>query len=67
MTELGPTNYGDYQFPVWADSLGWMMGASTLAPFPIFVVYRYFKANKDWRVLFKPTIKWRPQNSVQNE
>lgn len=43
MTAITPTEFNDYVFPVWADALGWIMGASTLAPFPIFVAYRLYK------------------------
>lgn len=43
MTAITPTEFNGYVFPVWADALGWIMGASTLAPFPIFVAYRLYK------------------------
>lgn len=43
MTAIGPTQFGDYIFPEWADIFGWMIGASTLAPFVIFVIYRWIK------------------------
>uniref|UniRef100_T1GSD5 Uncharacterized protein n=1 Tax=Megaselia scalaris TaxID=36166 RepID=T1GSD5_MEGSC len=46
MTDIGQTQFGDYVFPVWADSLGWMMGACTLIPFPIFTIYQLHK--HDW-------------------
>lgn len=43
MTDLGPTEFGTYIFPAWADALGWLMGASTLAPFIFFLIYRLIK------------------------
>lgn len=46
MTDLGATKFGDYIFPQWADSMGWMMGASTLAPFVIFVVVNLIRQPK---------------------
>lgn len=46
MTDLGATKFGDYWFPQWADALGWMMGASTLAPFVIFAVVHLLRKPK---------------------
>lgn len=43
MTDIGPTEFGDYIFPAWADAFGWLIGASTLAPFVIFLIYRLIK------------------------
>lgn len=43
MTDITPTEYNGYKFPWWADLLGWLMGASTLAPFLVGIIYRYFK------------------------
>jgi hypothetical protein len=31
-------------FPLWADILGWAIGASTILPFPIVALYRIFRA-----------------------
>lgn len=36
-------SFGDYIFPTWADALGWMVGASTLAPFVVMLAYHLFK------------------------
>lgn len=46
LTDLGATKFGDYIFPQWADSLGWMMGASTLAPFVVFVAMHLIRKPK---------------------
>lgn len=43
MTDIGPTEFAGYEFPRWADSLGWLMGASTLAPFVFFLIYHLIK------------------------
>lgn len=43
MTDIKPTEFGDYVFPAWADGLGWAMGASTLVPFAVLLVYRLIK------------------------
>ncbi|GAB0092575.1 Transporter [Sergentomyia squamirostris] len=41
LTDIKGTEYRDYIFPVWADALGWILGATTLLPFPIFIIFRY--------------------------
>ena len=43
LTDIGPTEFAGYEFPVWADSLGWLMGTTTLAPFVFFLIYRLIK------------------------
>lgn len=40
MTDIGATEFADYVFPQWADTMGWLMGASTLAPFVVFAIRR---------------------------
>ncbi|XP_055378881.1 sodium- and chloride-dependent glycine transporter 1-like [Condylostylus longicornis] len=63
MTEIKPTEFRDYKFPGWADALGWMIGASTLAPFPIAIIYRLFNSKLRQEPWFKPTINWGPQST----
>lgn len=43
MTDIGATKFGDYEFPVWADAIGWLVGSSTLAPFVGFLIYQIIK------------------------
>lgn len=43
MTDIGATEFAGYEFPKWADSLGWLIGASTLAPFVFFLIYHLIK------------------------
>lgn len=50
-------------FPWWADMLGWILGASTLAPFVIFAVIQIIKTDK-FSTLFKPTVYWGPQETT---
>lgn len=52
MTDLGATKFGDYIFPEWADAMGWMMGASTLAPLVIFAVIHLLRKPKVSEVWF---------------
>lgn len=43
MLNIGATEFHHYVFPQWADSLGWMVGASTLLPFAILIAYHLLK------------------------
>lgn len=45
MSTMTPATYEDYIFPKWADSLGWMMGLSTLVPFFIWAAIVVWKRN----------------------
>ncbi|XP_037036283.1 sodium- and chloride-dependent GABA transporter 2-like [Bradysia coprophila] len=66
MTDIGPTEFGEYEFPRWADSLGWLMGASTLAPFVFFLIYNLIKGTRGW-ALFKSSPKWVPQEGASQQ
>lgn len=59
MTGIEPTSFGDYKFPLWADILGWLFGASTLVPFVIFAVIEVVKA-ENFMDVFRPTKFWGP-------
>lgn len=39
MTDIGPTEFGTYVFPKWADALGWILGSCTLLPFVVAILY----------------------------
>lgn len=52
MTAIGPTEFGDYVFPYWADLLGWLMGASTLVPFFAVLTYRLIKERVSINFIF---------------
>lgn len=58
MANIGPTEFGDYVFPIWADLLGWLIGACTLLPFILFSFYEIFacwlngKVNQSWQQTF---------------
>jgi len=60
LTDLGSTEFRDYVFPVWADTLGWMFGLSTLLPFVLFGAYSLI-TTKDRKSLLQPTGQWGPQ------
>ncbi|KAG5680362.1 hypothetical protein PVAND_009871 [Polypedilum vanderplanki] len=60
LTDLGPSEFRDYVFPLWADILGWMFGLATLVPFIVFAIYQLIVV-KDKKTLLKPTDLWGPQ------
>ncbi|CAM1329462.1 SLC6A7 (predicted) [Pycnogonum litorale] len=58
-----PATYGTYIYPMWAQSLGWMMALVSVLMIPGFAIYQLFKAKQkgmDWRCLLKPTADWAP-------
>ncbi|XP_059613592.1 sodium- and chloride-dependent glycine transporter 1-like [Phlebotomus argentipes] len=69
MTDIKRLKYRDYVYPAWADALGWIMGAITLVPFPLFIVLRYAKDKLTLKEFFQPSRKWGPQEttSLQDE
>lgn len=43
MVMYEPVTYGVYKFPSWANFIGILIGLSTLAPLPIYFIYRVYK------------------------
>ncbi|XP_070572810.1 sodium-dependent dopamine transporter-like isoform X2 [Ptychodera flava] len=39
LIDYQPLTYDNYEYPPWANALGWLMAASSMAAIPIFVVY----------------------------
>ena len=35
-----PSTYGDYEYPGWADAMGWLMAAFSLIFIPIGMIYK---------------------------
>lgn len=60
LTDLGSTEFRGYVFPWWADTIGWILGLTTLLPFVIFSIVSLVKS-KDRKSLLKPTENWGPQ------
>ena len=46
-----PSEYNDYEFPVWADALGWMMTMSSVAAIPIVACYKICTTSKEGTLL----------------
>jgi len=51
-----PVSLGDYVYPRWADSLGWLMFAITVAMIPLAAVIQTLKIYADDRSL-SPTVR----------
>ena len=39
-----PSTYNDYEFPLWADVMGWMMTMSSVVAIPVVMVYQIWRA-----------------------
>ncbi|XP_022130715.2 sodium- and chloride-dependent glycine transporter 2 [Pieris rapae] len=59
LVEWTPPNYGNYEFPLFADILGWAIGISTIIFFPLGVVWAIYKGYRGMD-LFRPTSDWKP-------
>ncbi|XP_049821386.1 sodium- and chloride-dependent glycine transporter 1-like isoform X3 [Aethina tumida] len=61
MANFTRTYYENYVFPLWADSLGWLIGLSTLAPLFIMAGYLWWRGEYSGIEWFRPS-GWKPQN-----
>ncbi|XP_060516170.1 sodium- and chloride-dependent glycine transporter 1-like isoform X2 [Cylas formicarius] len=61
MVHYSPASYEGYEFPIWADVIGLIIGLTTLVPFFIFAVYVLWKREYTGFEFFQPTKKWGPQ------
>ena len=41
MVDYVPVYYGDYNYPVWSEVLGWMMAVVSVLMIPLFMVITY--------------------------
>lgn len=62
MIEYTPASYEDYVFPVWADSIGWLIGITTLVPFFIGVGWVIWQGKYTGLELLRHTSEWGPQS-----
>lgn len=60
-----PMKFREYVFPLWADILGWIFGASTLIPFFVFAFIEGKKYSWNFKDLLKPTKYWGPQEDSE--
>ncbi|PZC76099.1 hypothetical protein B5X24_HaOG205123 [Helicoverpa armigera] len=58
-----PPSYEGYQFPLFADLLGWAVGLSTLVLFPVGVGWAWYHGYRG-KELFTPTDAWQPANKA---
>lgn len=41
-----PSSYGDYNYPAWADVLGWMITMTSVAAIPVVAIFKIVTAEK---------------------
>lgn len=64
--DYSPSTYGDYEYPGWADALGWMMAVACIISIPIVMVYKINRETEvktlleKVRLLTWPTELWGP-------
>ena len=49
--ETKPQRYGSYEFPAWADGLGWMLTLASVMAIPIGALYQVCTADKELTIL----------------
>ncbi|XP_045534883.1 sodium- and chloride-dependent glycine transporter 1 [Papilio machaon] len=54
-------SYADYEFPLFADILGWITATSTIILFPVGVGWAFYKGYRG-KQLFTPTEDWKPSS-----
>jgi len=57
LARLEPMKYNNYQYPVWADSIGWAMTLSSVCLIPLYMLYQLISVwvgKKTYRQIFLP-------------
>ncbi|XP_054159903.1 sodium- and chloride-dependent glycine transporter 2-like [Oppia nitens] len=66
----GPTTYGEYQYPVYAEAIGWLLCVSSIIFIPIIALYQVFTSNlpiiEAIKCLIKPTGVWVKNSETNN-
>ncbi|XP_043223107.1 sodium- and chloride-dependent glycine transporter 1-like isoform X1 [Amphibalanus amphitrite] len=61
-----PLKYGDYDFPLWANLLGWLISFTSVAMIPLLAVIKVYRMDGDLtvreriRILCQPDATWGP-------
>jgi len=62
--DYSPLMYGAYEFPVWANGIGWAITVCIVIPTPIIMVILFLRADGGfcdrWRAISEPTREWGP-------
>jgi solute carrier family 6 amino acid transporter-like protein 5/7/9/14 len=65
--QMAPPTYGDYQYPSWAITVGWVVAMCSIVPMPGIALYRILKAEGPLilriKMLIRPTDVWGPNSS----
>ncbi|XP_068246956.1 sodium- and chloride-dependent glycine transporter 1-like isoform X1 [Palaemon carinicauda] len=66
--DLKPAKYGDYNFPPWANVIGWILSFSSVSLIPIVAIYKIIMEKGSFvervRKLCKPLPEWAPPPEV---
>ncbi|CAH1268019.1 SLC6A5 [Branchiostoma lanceolatum] len=64
MVNHSPVTYGKYEYPGWADSLGWLMAMASVVNIPVFAIISLVQAKGTFmerlRAVTQPTAEWGP-------
>lgn len=58
LTDIGTTSFRNYEFPPWADAMGWMFGLATLLPLVVIGIIEMIKHRNNVKSLLIPTPQW---------
>ncbi|XP_060591906.1 sodium- and chloride-dependent glycine transporter 1-like [Ruditapes philippinarum] len=65
-----PPSYGSYEYEQWHIGLGWCIAAFSLAPIPIYVIYRLYKTPgtlfERLKINLRPNELWGPPEEIRN-
>ncbi|KAK7068348.1 hypothetical protein SK128_002873, partial [Halocaridina rubra] len=66
--DLKPASYGDYEFPAWANGVGWLLSFSSVILIPAVAVYKIIREKGTFvervKKLIKPLPEWAPPPEV---
>ncbi|XP_012934684.1 sodium- and chloride-dependent glycine transporter 1 [Aplysia californica] len=65
VSQLEPVTYGDYEYPTWAITFGWLLGLCSIIPVPILAIHAIYKEETGTlfqriRKLVEPAANWGP-------
>lgn len=66
--DLKPARYGDYEFPYWANAIGWVLSFSSVSLIPIVAIVKILQEKgsllERLRKLVRPLPEWAPPPEV---
>lgn len=63
-----PARYGDYEFPTWANAIGWVLSFSSVSLIPLVAIYKIIREKGSFverlKKLIRPLPEWAPPPEV---